>query len=43
MQGVAIIQRQIPHYRNAFFAKLSAQAKDAGLDMPVQSPLLSDD
>ncbi|MDR4484985.1 MAG: glycosyltransferase [Nitrospirales bacterium] len=39
MQKIAIIQRKIPHYRTAFFAKLNVQAKEAGLDITVYTGL----
>jgi len=35
MKKVAIIQREIPHYRKVFFEKLSRQAKESGLDITV--------
>lgn len=39
MLKVAIIQREIPHYRMAFFERLSQQGKESGLDITVYSGL----
>jgi glycosyltransferase involved in cell wall biosynthesis len=37
MKTVSIIQRQIPHYRSAFFSELYRQAKGSGFDVTVYS------
>lgn len=37
MRKIAIIQRQIPHYRGAFFAELYSQGRELGFDVTVYS------